>query len=91
MPSASRGNGLATLNDLQLGIERRKSALDRHNTLIEELAQKQSLYNDQRDNTANLDKLVKDKALYPKEPQYIGVHGDTNSQKKIYIYNSPGS
>ena len=82
-------NGL--IKDLQLGIERRKSALDRHNTLIEELAQKQSVYNDNREAIENLEKLLKEKELYAKESQSIEEQVESNSQKKIDLYKSLGS
>ena len=59
------------IKDLQLGIERRRSALDRHNTLIEELAQKQSSYNDNKEAIENLEKLLKEKKLYAKESKSI--------------------
>ena len=79
------------IKDLQLGIERRRSALDRHNTLIEELAQKQSSYNDNKEAIENLEKLLKEKKLYARESQSIEKQIESNSQKKIDLYKSLGS
>tara|TARA_Y100000592_G_scaffold30536_2_gene48665 strand:+ start:77435 stop:80542 length:3108 start_codon:yes stop_codon:yes gene_type:complete len=79
------------IKDLQLGIERRRSALDRHNALIEELAQKQSSYNDNKEAIENLEKLLKEKKLYARESQSIEKQIESNSQKKIDLYKSLGS
>ena len=79
------------IKDLQLGIERRRSALDRHNTLIEELAQKQSSYNDNKEAIENLEKLLKEKELYAKESKSIEEQIESNSQEKINLYKSLGS
>ena len=79
------------IKDLQLGIERRRSALDRHNTLIEELAQKQSSYNDNKEAIENLEKLLKEKKLYARESQSIEKQIESNSQEKIDLYKSLGS
>ena len=79
------------IKDLQLGIERRRSALDRHNTLIEELAQKQASYNDNKEAIENLEKLLKEKELYAKESKSIEEQVESNSQKKIDLYKSLGS
>ena len=79
------------IKDLQLGIERRRSALDRHNTLIEELAQKQASYNDNKEAIENLEKLLKEKELYAKESKSIEEQIESNSQEKINLYKSLGS
>ena len=79
------------IKDLQLEIERRRSALDRNNTLIEELAQKQSSYNDNKEAIENLEKLLKEKKLYAKESKSIEEQIESNSQEKIDLYKSLGS
>jgi len=79
------------IKDLQLGIERRKSALDRHNTLIEELAQKQASYNDNKEAIENLEKLLKEKEVYAQQAKSIEEQAKSSSQKKIDLYKSLGS
>ena len=79
------------IKDLQLGIERRKSALDRHNTLIEELAQKQASYNDNKEAIENLEKLLKEKEVYAQQAKFIEEQAKSSSQKKIDLYKSLGS
>ena len=79
------------IKDLQLGIERRKSALDRHNTLIEELAQKQASYNDNKEAIENLEKLLKEKEVYVQQAKFIEEQAKSSSQKKIDLYKSLGS
>jgi len=79
------------IKDLQLSIERRKSALDRHKALMDELAQKQASYNDNKEAIENLEKLLKEKELYVKETQSVKEQVESNSQKKIDFYKSLGS
>ena len=79
------------IKDLQLEIERRRSALDRHNTLIEELAQQEASYNDNKEAIENLEKLLKEKKLYAKESKSIEKQIESNSQEKIDLYKSLGS
>jgi len=79
------------IKDLQLEIERRRSALDRHNALIEELAQQETSYNDNKEAIENLEKLLKEKKLYAKESKSIEKQIESNSQEKIDLYKSLGS
>ena len=79
------------IKDLQLSLERRKSALDRHKALMDELAQKQASYNDNKEAIENLEKLLKEKELYAKESQSVKEQVESNSQKKIDLYKSLGS
>ena len=79
------------IKDLQLEIERRRSALDRHNALIEELAQQEASYNDNKEAIENLEKLLKEKKLYAKESKSIEKQIESNSQEKIDLYKSLGS
>ena len=79
------------IKDLQLGLERKRSALDRHNTLIEELAQKQASYNDNKEAIENLEKLLKEKELYVSKTKSIKEQIESNSEEKIDLYKSLGS
>jgi DNA repair exonuclease SbcCD ATPase subunit/predicted phosphodiesterase len=79
------------IKDLQLGLERKRSALDRHNTLIEELAQKQASYNDNKEAIENLEKLLKEKELYASKTKSIKEQIESNSEEKIDLYKSLGS
>ena len=79
------------IKDLQLGLERKRSALDRHNTLIEELAQKQASYNDNKEAIENLEKLLKEKELYVSKTRSIKEQIESNSEEKINLYKSLGS
>ena len=79
------------IKDLQLEIERRRSALDRHNTLIEELAQQETSYNDNKEAIENLEKLLKEKELYARQTKSIEKQIESNSQEKIDLYKSLGS
>ena len=79
------------IKDLQLEIERRRSALDRHNALVEELAQQETSYNDNKEAIENLEKLLKEKELYARQTKSIEKQIESNSQEKIDLYKSLGS
>jgi predicted phosphodiesterase len=79
------------IKDLQLGIEKKKSALERLNSTIEELSGKQELYNDNKEAIENLEKLIKEKELYAIQTKSLEKQTNRTSQEKINLYKLIGS
>jgi DNA repair exonuclease SbcCD nuclease subunit/ABC-type cobalamin/Fe3+-siderophores transport system ATPase subunit len=79
------------IKDLQLDVERKRASLDRHNTLISELSQKQEIYNNNKEAIENLEKLLKEKQLYVNKSKSIEEQIKSNSEEKINFYKSLGS
>jgi len=79
------------IKDLQLDVERKRASLDRHNTLISGLSQKQEIYNNNKEAIENLEKLLKEKQLYVNKSKSIEEQIKSNSEEKINFYKSLGS
>ena len=79
------------IKDLELTVERSKSAIGRLNTRMLELNVKQTEYNDNKEAIENLEKLLKEKNLHAQKIKSIEKQAKSNSQKKIDLYKSLGS
>lgn len=74
-----------------MDVERKRASLDRHNTLISGLSQKQEIYNNNKEAIENLEKLLKEKQLYVNKSKSIEEQIKSNSEEKINFYKSLGS
>jgi DNA repair exonuclease SbcCD ATPase subunit len=79
------------IKDLQLGIERKRSALERLNNTIEGLADKQNLYEENKEAIENLEKIIKEKELYAHQSKSLEEQVERASQEKINLYKLIGS
>lgn len=79
------------IKDLQLGIEKKKSALERLNTSIDELSSKKEVYDQNREAIVNLEKLLKEKETYANQHKSLEQQVARTSQKKINLYKLVGS
>jgi len=79
------------VKDLELSVERNKSAIERLNNKMLELNAKQLKYNENKEAIENLEKLLKEKEVYAKEIKSLETKDKSNNQKKIDLYKSLGS
>ena len=79
------------VKDLELSVERNKSAIERLNNKMLELNAKQLKYNENKEAIENLEKLLKEKEVYAKEIKSLETENKSNNQKKIDLYKSLGS
>ena len=79
------------IKDVELSIERSRSALSRLNTKMEELNGERVKYNDNKEAIENLEKLLKEKETHAKEIKSLETKNKSNNQKKIDLYKSLGS
>jgi exonuclease SbcC len=79
------------VKDLELSVERNKSAIERLNSKMLELNAKQLKYNENKEAIENLEKLLKEKEVYAKQIKSLETENKSNNQKKIDLYKSLGS